>query len=658
MRIAIFTDTYLPDINGVVSSCEILRDKLEKEGHDVYVICTYKGFLDIKQEGKIIRLPGIEIKQLYGYSVTSPFHIQFANIFKKLNIDIIHAQTEFGVGILANIMASRFDIPLVRTYHTTYEDYTHYMNPLDISFLDAGLKRIVASVSRAYGDNCLRLISPSKKTKDLLIKYDVKTPIEIIPTGIELSKFKEEVDSKVISNIKEECGIKDEFMLLFVGRIAEEKSIDIIIRSFKTIKEKKLKIKFVIVGAGPQLEELKKYTSDLDLNDYVVFLGKKPFDQINTYYHAADAFISASTSETQGMTFIEALASGLMVLARYDEVLEDIVIPNENGYFFKDEEELSKVLENVASFSTEQRNKFSLKAASSTDKYSGEIFAQKMEKLYEEVIEEYRHNYQIIRTTLRDDTVTLRLLNPNKEEEKLVVSLDDYFANGFRSDTKMLPHQYEFLRKKENYTLAYKGCLRKLANRDYSIKKMREYLNLSYKDLSIEEKNSIIDKLITNNLLNDKVYATSKINSFKSMLYSSKKMKQKLKNDGVNEDIIEELVKDDLDSELSHAKHFATKYKKTVKNKSLNDKKQTILKKLINDGFSYEVSKEAIECLDFTEEAFEEKDLLKKQALKAFKHYEKKYKGTELRNHVYHSLESKGFTMENIYAVINEMEWK
>jgi len=657
MKVAIFTDTYLPDINGVVSSCEILRDKLEKQGHDVYVICTYKGFLDIKVEGKIIRLPGIEIKQLYGYSVTSPFHIQFSNIFKKLNIDIIHAQTEFGVGILANIMASKFDIPLVRTYHTTYEDYTHYINPLDISFLDAGLKKIVVSVSRAYGDNCLRLIAPSKKTKDLLISYNVKTPIEVIPTGIELSKFTAPVDDSTIKNIKEECGIKDEFMLLFVGRIAEEKSIDIIIRSFKMIKEKKLKIKFVIVGAGPQLEDLKKYTSELDLNDYVVFLGKKPFDLINTYYHAADAFISASTSETQGMTFIEALASGLMVLARYDEVLEDIVIPDENGYFFKDEQDLSNILEKVSSFNESKKKEFSKNAASSTDKYSGDIFAEKMAKLYKEVIEEYRHTYKIVKTNLKDDTVTLRVINPNKEEEKLVVSLDDYYANGFRKDSKILPHQYNDLKQKELYTLAYKGCLRKLANRDYSIKKMREYLNLSHKELSNEEKDSIIDKLINNNLLNDKVYALSRINSLKLMLYSSNKVKQKLKADGISEEIIEELVQSDLDKELVNAKYFANKYKKTTKNKSLNVKKQTILKKLVNDGFSYETAKQAVEYLDFTDEAFEEKDLLKKQALKAYKHYEKKYKGTELRNHVYNSLQAKGFTPENIYVVINEMEW-
>lgn len=142
MRVGIFTDTYLPDINGVVSSVELLRKQLEKNGHDAYVICTYKGINKVKVEGKIIRLPGVEIKKLYGYAITSPLHLLFIEELKKLKLDIIHAETEFGVGIFANIVASTLNLPLVRTYHTTYEDYTHYVNFINSRRLDKGLKKI------------------------------------------------------------------------------------------------------------------------------------------------------------------------------------------------------------------------------------------------------------------------------------------------------------------------------------------------------------------------------------------------------------------------------------------------------------------------------------------------------------------------------------
>ena len=131
MNVALFTDTYLPDINGVVTSVELLRKKLAENGHNVYVVCTHTSPLGIKREGNIIRLPGIEIKKLYGYSIASPAHFLLIDDLRDCHFDVIHAHTEFGVGIFAEIVARVLNIPLVRTYHTTYEDYTHYVNPIN-----------------------------------------------------------------------------------------------------------------------------------------------------------------------------------------------------------------------------------------------------------------------------------------------------------------------------------------------------------------------------------------------------------------------------------------------------------------------------------------------------------------------------------------------
>ena len=144
MRIALFTDTYLPNINGVVTSVELLRKKLEDEGHEAYVVCTYPGLMQVKTEGRIIRIPGIEVKQLYGYSLAQPFHMMLEDELEGFHFDLVHCHTEFGVGLFGGHIAKAFHIPLVRTYHTTYEDYTHYINPMDLESLEGGLKKAVS----------------------------------------------------------------------------------------------------------------------------------------------------------------------------------------------------------------------------------------------------------------------------------------------------------------------------------------------------------------------------------------------------------------------------------------------------------------------------------------------------------------------------------
>lgn len=657
MKIGIFTDTYLPDINGVVTSVELLRKKLEEAGHDAYVICTYKGMYKIKVEGKIIRLPGVEVKKLYGYALTTPVHFLFIDELKKLNLDLIHAETEFGVGIFANIVASHLNLPIVRTYHTTYEDYTHYINFLKSDRLDVGLKKFVAYWSKLYCNNCVKLITPSNKTKEMLENYGVRTAIDVIPTGIELERFKSENnDLNKSLNIRKEYGIKDdEKLLIFVGRIAKEKSIDMIIDAFKKVKADNLKIKLLIVGAGPSLDELINYTKDNDLSDYIFFAGKKPFSEVPTYYHAADGFISASTSETQGMTYIEALASGLVVLAHFDEVLDDIIIENKNGYFFNDANDIYETIVKFNNLSKKELDTMAEYASKSVEKYDANIFGDTSIKLYEEAIEDYKYSYEIIKTSLKDDSVVLYLRSYDKTESKLTVSLDDYYNLGFRNNSIITRYVYDDLKNRENMMIAYRACLKRLGNRDYSIKEMKDYLASKF-ELSKTDIKQIINKLEEYGLLDDYKYAVAKVSSFKANLYSKKMMSNKLNKLGISKDIIEKTVLNDLDDELLACKKMANKYLKATHNKSLSAAKESIYAKLLTKGFSHEVIKQALDVLDFSNLTLGENEVLKKEAIKARKKYEKKYDGTDLRNRVYLYLVSKGFNYDSIYAVINEME--
>ena len=176
MRIGLFTDAYLPDINGVVSSVATLKGALEEQGHTVYVISNHKGS-NIEMKDNILRLGGLELKKFYGYKMSSPIQIRAEKIVREMNLDVIHVQTEAGVGIFARQMARQLHIPLVYTYHTMYEDYTHYVNPLDFETVERMGRLAIRSLSKILGNHAQAVIAPSEKTKQALLQYGVTTTI-------------------------------------------------------------------------------------------------------------------------------------------------------------------------------------------------------------------------------------------------------------------------------------------------------------------------------------------------------------------------------------------------------------------------------------------------------------------------------------------------
>ncbi len=347
MNIGIFTDTYLPDINGVVTSVITLKKTLEAKGHTVYVVTNHDDLLKTTYKDYVLRLPALKLDFLYGYKLTNPIQIAAAKPIKSWNLDLIHVHQEFGVGIFGRSIANAFNIPLVSTYHTTYEDYTHYINYFKLEKFERLSKKAVGGLSKTFTKQSNIVIAPSEKTKQLLVSYGVENKIEVVPTGLDLDKFDyKKTSEKLLNKIKLECNIKDdETVFIYLGRLAKEKSVDIPIKAFKILKDENIKARFIIVGGGPELKNLEKLVLSLDLSDYVSFLGVKNSEDVPAYYHVADAFISASTTETQGLTYIEALASGLGLFAKRDEVLDNLVIENKTGYFFDDEVELAKKLE-------------------------------------------------------------------------------------------------------------------------------------------------------------------------------------------------------------------------------------------------------------------------------------------------------------------------
>ena len=413
MRVGIFTESYPPLVNGVSTSILMLQRALEKQGHEVFIItvnteknkkCT------LSEDGKILRLPSVNIAHLYDYKFTSVYPIKAINLIKKMNLDIIHTNVEFTIGMFARVVSVQLGIPLVHTYHTKWEDYTHYITKNN-RVLDKVTKSAVKYLSVFFGDTtATELIVPTKKIYDLFKeKYKVKKNIHIVPTGIETERFyNENFSSRDINKLKRFLGInKKDFVILTVSRIAKEKSLDELIKNHVELLKKYPNFKLLIVGDGPDLDELKELTKELDIRNNVIFTGKVLLQNVPLYYQLGDIFVTASRSETQGLTVLEAASASLPVVAINDESFRNSVIDDLNGYLYETNDEyislVSKIYED-----RELYDRLSKQSRILSNDFSSELLATKILKVYETAIENYQKENKKLSTKFK------RLLDKRK----------------------------------------------------------------------------------------------------------------------------------------------------------------------------------------------------------------------------------------------------
>lgn len=341
MRIGLFTDSYPPYINGVSTSVAMLKKALEKKGHIVYVVTVSNNALKYEYdvENRIVKVPGIPVG-IYDYRLSRIYPLTMINTMKSWNLDVIHSHTEFGIGILARLLAKQFDIPLVHTYHTLYEDYTHYITH---GYFDKSSKKIVEYLTKFYCDKTANeLIVPTNKIYKLFKeKYEFKKNIHIVPTGIEVDRFyTENVDKSYVQALRKKLKLqKKDFVILFVGRLAAEKNVEFLLNAEKKLMAKYKNIKLLIVGDGPDKEHYEEMARDLNISSNVIFNGKAAWEEMPFYYHCANVFATASTTETQGLTVIEAMAASVVPLCIKDESFLGTVTHELNGLIFNDEDE-------------------------------------------------------------------------------------------------------------------------------------------------------------------------------------------------------------------------------------------------------------------------------------------------------------------------------
>ncbi len=385
LRIGIFSDTYPPEVNGVATVSELLYNVFTSHGHEVFVITTGEYIKGEKyvREGNIIRICAKEFKHMYNYKKAPLYRSSVSKLIKSLNLDLIHVQTEFGVCIFGRILAKVNHIPIVYTYHTMYEDYTYYVTK-GIRVFDSIAKRLVADFSVYLTEKATEFTTTSTKTKDVLRKYGATKFINVIPNGIDLSLFTN-TDLNEVEKLRKELNLDGKFIFLILGRLAKEKSNDIVLKNISALAKEidRDKVKLLIVGDGPDKENLENIAKEEGIEDITMFIGKVPHEMVSVYYHLADMFLSASTSETQGLTFIEAMASETLVLAKRDECLLEVIIPNKTGYFFDTQDEFIKIVKMIMSYDAEELKRIKKEASELiTEKYSAEKFYESMLHVY------------------------------------------------------------------------------------------------------------------------------------------------------------------------------------------------------------------------------------------------------------------------------------
>ena len=389
MRIGIFSETYTPYISGLVTSIVMLKNALEKEGHEVYVVtANLESFkYEYNEKERILKIPGLPTG-IYDSRLTSIYPIQAVNKIKSWKLDVIHSQTEFAIGTFARLFAKQFNIPLVHTYHTLYEDYIHYITK---GYFNRSSKKIVEYLTKFYCDTtATELIVPTNKIYKLFKeKYKFEKNIHIIPTGIETERFyKENINQKEVEELKNTLGLtKNDFVLLFVGRLAEEKNVEFLLNSEKNLVEKYKNIKLVIVGDGPDKDNYEKLSSRLGIAKNVIFTGKAAWEEMPYYYHISDVFVTASKTETQGLTIIEAMASNVIPVCMEDEAFQSMVTEELNGLFFKTNEEYEKQIIRLYE-NREELKKFDKQARIQAEHYSSKNYAERALEVYNRAIKE------------------------------------------------------------------------------------------------------------------------------------------------------------------------------------------------------------------------------------------------------------------------------
>jgi len=382
MKVLITTDLYTTNTNGVVTSVQNLFDELTAKGHDVRILTISENHHS-RREGPVTYIRSVSIEKVYP-NVRMPISYRHKLIQEIIDWkpDVVHSQCEFFSFQFAVRISKITGAPIVHTYHTLYEQYmTSYLIPN---------KRVgdwlVKVLSRKRLKKVKTVVAPTQKVESTLQSYGMANPISVVPSGISLQQHQSRLSPEERSAKRNALGIQDEDqVLLNLGRLGGEKNLGELISFFAEARKENDALKFLIVGDGPARKELEELAEDLGVAQHVIFTGMVSPSEVQDYYQLGDVFVSASTSETQGLTYIEAAANGLPLLCRQDDCLQDVLQAGENGYEYTSADEFLQAIDSVMA-DPEWRQIASRRSEEIASGFDKKHFADAIEELYESVL--------------------------------------------------------------------------------------------------------------------------------------------------------------------------------------------------------------------------------------------------------------------------------
>ena len=381
LKILITTDLYTTNTNGVVTSVQNLFDELTAKGHDVRILTLSKD-LHSHKEGAVYYIRSLPLGVVYpDVRMPTAFYHRLIQELIDWKPDVIHSQCEFFSFQFASRISRITGAPIVHTYHTLYEQYVTYLVP------SRRLGNVLVRVlSRQRLKKVRILVAPTQKVEDALLSYGVRNPISVVPSGISLEQHHQRLTAEQRLEKRRALGIRDDQqVLLNLGRLGTEKNLGELMELFAQAQKSNDKMVFLIVGDGPAREDLEKQARELGVADHVIFTGMVAPSEVQNYYQLADVFVSASTSETQGLTYIEAAANGLPLLCRQDDCLNEVLKEGENGFEYTNAEEFLQDIDEVLE-DPHWREAASKRSEEIAQSFGKKAFGEAIENIYESVL--------------------------------------------------------------------------------------------------------------------------------------------------------------------------------------------------------------------------------------------------------------------------------
>ncbi len=378
MRILMMTNTYFPIVGGLEQSVYSFSEEFKTLGHEVLIVTpTFEG-MPIEEPG-VIRIPAFQKFSGTIFSVNFPVSGLLTRLMKDFSPDMVHSHSPFFMGDFALRLSRQHAIPLVFTYHTMFEQYVHYW-PVH----NAGVKRFMVKLAAGYANLVDRVIAPSESVRNILLKRGVKTPVEVVPTGVDLERFSKGNGAA----FREENQIPlDALVIGHTGRLASEKNLEFLINCLVELLKKDPRVHALIVGLGPSEIMIKDTFERAGLGKRLHLTGALHYQHLVDAYFAMDVFAFASLSETQGIVLVEAMAAGVPVVALDAPGVREVVEDHYNGRLLKEMDRKSFVdaLLWVLSRSPEELKTIKQAARMTAQKYPIDSDAKRMLEIYEKL---------------------------------------------------------------------------------------------------------------------------------------------------------------------------------------------------------------------------------------------------------------------------------